>query len=324
MPRTSESSLWPACVAPSLALAAGSWCCVSTEPAPSAPLPVCAAPAAGTSPEDAVVRVIGDLGLPGFTLCSGVLIAPRLVLTHLHCVLLPSQIDPSELIPRPLDRPDFGEDLHPWEYTESCVTDAGWGLREDGSFVARLAQPLEPWRLTAAVRRGDTDQQVSAVRRLLLPNAESRCWDAIAALVLEQPLAGHYLPVRLQDSTRVGEPVTVAGFGESSAAPHALRTHVEDVAYEAATEVTPPRSMTLADQICYYEIGGPLTSDLDGALIGVIAHGTGSYCGDPTGATVVTKVAPFRRMLLEAAEASTSLLRTIDLPAPGGALPPCP
>ena len=88
-----------------------------------------------------------------------------------------------------------------------------------------------------------------------------------------------------------------------------LNARVEDVAFAEASAETPPRSVTLTEQVCYFEPGGAVVSSSTGALLAIMAYGTGETCGDPQGRSIATRLAPFGRLLTDAAEAAGSRLR---------------
>jgi Trypsin len=300
-----------------LALALGIACCagcVSTEGDAPGALPLCVAPRSESRPADAVVQVVGDLGRTGKTLCSGVLVAPHVVLTNHLCVVAPVGLRASDLALAEEPPPAFlGYALYSADidYEAYCRSGAVWAPQEDGDLGAWLNDPIDASRLTVKLHRDGQDLETSAVRRVLLPNAGSRCWDALAAVVIEEPLSAGVLPVRLAETSHAGEPATLAGFGFSDDSPYELPTSIASVTFESGNPDAPPRSLLLEDQICVYETGGPLVSDESGEVVGVVAYGTGSTCGDPAGRTIATRLAPFRRLLFEAARAAGEDLRTV-------------
>jgi hypothetical protein len=301
--------------------------CVATDLGAPVVQPLCIAPSTTTATNASVALVDADLQQAGVLECSAVVISPSLVLTNLLCVTLPSALEPSD-VEIPNQRPLLsGTEL--WsaavDYGTNCPAGAGWAAHEDGSFSAQLGPLVDPSSLTVFLSSNDEQIAKSSVRRVLVSHANSRCWDSLAVLVLDEPLGIPSLPVRLDESSHVGEAVTLSGSGRGSVRPYQVSTTIEEVTFEAGDESAPPRSLFVDEQICDFESGGALASAQSGALIGIIAFGTGDYCGDPAGGSIVTRLAPFARMLAEAADSVSELLQ-IEAPSDPRllrALPPC-
>lgn len=278
--------------------------CVATDPGANDVAALCAMPRVERPPNDSAVLVHGSLREAGELDCSGIALTPRLVLSNVLCLVLPAELDLSDL-DMPLGRPSF--DGIPGytgdvDYTGSCASAAGWGPTEDGSFAAWLGASLEPSSFTVQLLRDGQLVASSSVRRVWFPHAGSRCWDTLAALVLEEPLDVTPRAVRLEETSRVGESITLSAFGPSLRVPLERLGEIEAITDQAGDASAPPRSLLLSKQVCNYEPGGGVLSAETGAAIGVIAFGTGDECGDPEGRTIATRIAPFRRLLLDAAQ----------------------
>jgi hypothetical protein len=301
--------------------------CVSTARDDDAPaLPLCAAPATAAGPSPSVVLVTADLENAGLLRCSGVVIAPTLVLTSLACVVLPARVapidvvTPSETAPFSGTRP-LSDGLV--DYSSVCDVDAGWAPREDGRFASRYGVPVPVSALTVSQREPPTET-ITTVRATSSSLADSPCWGALAILVLDVPVDLEPMPLRLDAPTLPGEPVVLSGFGSIGGAyqKHDIVSSVEASTLDAEGGPAPPRSLLLRGGVCDFESGGAVVSQQTGALIGIITSGTGEGCGEGQGYTVALRTAPFRRMLVQAAELAVESLR-VEPSAEGLRWPPC-
>jgi len=300
--------------------------CISTDldTADAGPLCLASESAGSRALADSVVIVNTDLATAGFIECSGVVIAPTLVLTDVLCIVLPIELELQDLVDTPA-RPSFdGRALHraSVDYAE-CAPDASWAPREDGDFSARLGELIDVSTVTVSVLANSLATTTIGIRQAWLAPAEYRCWDDLALLVLEQPIPSPPVSVRLTGTESVGDRVVLGGSGRGMRQPYEVPSTLQAVTFEAAEPAAPPRSLLIDEQVCDFESGGAVTSAETGELIGVIGDGTGDFCGDPSGGTLATRIAPFRRMLLEAARDAGEVLRVAEHDASLPPLAPC-
>jgi hypothetical protein len=285
--------------------------CISTEIAPRDSAPACVAADTAGNLANSVVLVDADLRTAGLIECSGVVIAPTIVVTNLLCVGLPIPLDPTSLDDTPERPSTAGRRLYAADvdYSGDCYWDASWVTREDGDFSARLGEVVEASSLSVSVLRNNETVATVGVRRMVLPNTDSRCWDTIALLVLDGLLSVPALPIRLQEVTSVGERVSLSGSGRGMNQPYEVSSILEAVTFDSGEAGAPPRSLLIDEQVCDFESGGAVAAADSGALIGIIGYGTGTFCGDPAGGTLATRLAPFQRMLMETARDTGEVLR---------------
>lgn len=294
--------------------------CVDTALEAAEPVPVCVAAGPTGDPAGSVVMVRADLREAGQIYCSGVVIAPTLVLTTLLCAVLPAELDFVDLDDptRRLAGGFFRYYMGDVDYLESCRTnDGGWAPVDDGSFSARLGERLEASALSVIVPSGGATDS-SSVSRIIRSRSESRCWDTLAVLVLDRDLGLPLMTLRLEEESFVGESVTMSGIGvvDAEFARVVLPSRIEDITFETGDVVAPPRSLLLEGPICDFQTGGPITSDDTGASIGLIAFETDFSCEDPEAPTIGTRLAPFRRLLIDAARSASETLR-VEAPVDG-------
>ena len=194
--------------------------------------------APSTAMEDFVVRLI-----PG---CSGVLVAPTIVLTARHCVT-------SDLI-------------------------------EIGEFTCTLGtEPTPPQQLKVFIGSEVTTGRLVPVKRILIDFDSTNCRDDVAAVELAEPVMNVATPALLLDALPdVGSQGTIIGWGatdDSGATQHVSRLKGTGaiVGVGAGTFATQGSSRFLDDgyvvmsgvSVCRGDSGGAML-DAKGALIGTI------------------------------------------------------
>jgi len=276
-----------------VALVAGS--CIATDLPDSEPLSLCRV--ANLPPTYPLVEVTGNLGAAGIIRCSGVAITPRLVLTRSACLALPSELGgtiPEESSVAYVGGPrtvfPTGRALDP-----SCAQDGSWFPIEDGAFAARLEEPVQRSSLRVALADASAGDPASGVFGIVGSRATSRCAPDIAVLALDNSLSVGFSPLRLAKATPLGEAVMVVGNATFFA------SQVKQIAAELGGVASPPFSLVLGAQACPRDLGGGVFAAYGGALVGIIGAASGAGCGDPSGETVATLLAPLERLLLDAA-----------------------
>jgi hypothetical protein len=266
--------------------------CVDEQTAPGDNVADCASPGNNLSN---VVFITAGLGDSGVVRCSGIAITRTLIVTALGCVTLPSQLaagDPAG--PGSLDRRSGSIYYAGAAEVDDCVD----GMpTEDGSFSTLYSTPLDPDVFNVYL---DTDRvneigyEVSAL--VLVP--ATRCSDGIALLELPSGIGLEPVPIRGTTAAIDNEPVVLSYISVESG--FALQRNDSLPAPIVATTAGTSRSFELAET-CPQESGGGLFSSRTGALIGIVT----SSAGDPGCQTRArgsgVALAPFRRMLIEAA-----------------------
>jgi hypothetical protein len=213
----------------------------------------------------------------GLLTCSGALVAPNLVVTARHCL--------SGIVSGAYD----------------CAPDGSLVSHDPGAGTYLLSPPKSAIKIQVGDPPADVPSQVVDVIDLKQPDI---CRGDIAFLVLDQPIAKPYLPIR-QTSAMLGEPIVVAGYGYPG-------NMVALGRYERVTSVTAVGAFTNADPAlaipfgtflvgpgpCYGDSGGPSISERTGALVGVysqlrsMAPGLDG-CGDPSAMNTYTMTGSF-------------------------------
>ena len=257
--------------------------CVNTDLDPATSTLECAATPLGTAAaSEAVVLVVQQESRDVSLRCSGVAVAPNLIATALSCVSTP---------------PESG-----------FQCDEGWSPIEAGNFAAWIeppasAEPLSVQR-TRRTPSGELlfDDPID-VLQIVSTRSVSGCTDDLAFLVLAADLAVPRLPVRVESGYHADEPVVVRGVSPESNQSADARVAV--VTDSTGDEVTPPRGLLIDAPTCSRDRGGAVFAERSGALIGLVQWPTGVECGDQT---VALQLAPFRRLLLDAADAAGATL----------------
>jgi hypothetical protein len=235
--------------------------------------------------------------------CSGVLIAPRLVVTSRQCAA--DQSATAEV---------------------GCDRNNGWQPISDAVRSSYLGPSLDV-RGNIAILAGDGAlRTIGLVEEVVSTPARSFCVDDFALLILRDPVEGReVLPVRFEATTRLGEEVRLSGFGGTSApmARRQLPATVLQIVSDRGDVRAPPRSLYLRGQACSFDRGGAVFSPDTGALIGTIVDDPASGCGDREGTTLAVDLSRHADFLLDTAQAHGIELRSeLDPALPDGQRPP--
>jgi hypothetical protein len=279
--------------------------CIDTSLEDAAPVLPCAAPMETAAAAEALVWIRVDLDDAGYRYCSAVAISPRLVLTTYSCVAYPGDLDPeasnaSGQTRFPVDRQTYYD---PAQYQAFCDAAGGWTPREDGSFRARLSEPVALSKIGVG-RPGELDRPTLAVDALIAAGSSSRCSESLALLLLSNELKLVELPLRLDDVAEVGEPILMSGvtWGPGRLVRRDQPGLIGSVTRERGDASIPPQSLLLETSSCSLSRGGPVLSESSGALVALVAWGQSASCDDAgSGTTTALRLAPYRELLLEAA-----------------------
>jgi hypothetical protein len=254
-------------------------------------------------PSDSLVVITVQESLT-YDICPGVVIAPSLVATTASCLF-----------------PEVGEMLN-LDEAPSCNTENG-SPSDEGNFSSWISREYEVDDITVW-SHSVTESSAVPVQRVYTSGTTSRCANDLAIAFVPQGAPGVAAPVRIEDSTYVGEQVTLAALHAptSSIEPNETPAMVERVTTQRGDEIAPPGSLLLGGQVCFFARGGGVFASDTNALIGIILWGSRA-CDDPEGETVAIRLAPLRRFLIEAAnDAQEEPLRAE--PSPSLGLLPCP
>jgi len=285
-------------VCPLLALS-----CVSTDESSARTFALC--PERPSAQASSALVLIRSQMQEGYLRCSGVVIAPTLVVTSLACAFRPSSLGDPDPALRSVST-FFNAAI---DFARVCDPARAWAPVEDGSFAATFGKPLDP--AVMSVYLASDVERTLAVKSVFASGATSPCAPGLALLELEREIAVPALPVRLADGP-LEEAVSLSGHCADG---RYIQTHVQPSRVVARTdqlgsEQAPPWSMLLPGGSLETDIGGAVVSAQTGALVGVIVSGSGSACSalDPGAQTFAVRIAAFRSLLLETARA-----RGIDL-----------
>jgi hypothetical protein len=256
------------------------------------------------SPDDDAVMLLRQVASQGETICTATLVAPNLIVTVRHCVAY--LIDGSykctlrgELVEGPDGAGNLGADVLPSAVEVHTGT-------------------------TASVAAAALGKQIFSTLSL------TACIDDLAFVVLDRNLPGPIAPIRLGRETRVGESVTLIGYGGNSVdvfdwhSSQRMRLADQTIAAvgpdsaEGTVPLVVPRTFELhGPSACSGDSGGPALSQATGAVVGVYSNRLPSNCLDPSAVntyTNLTSFAPLAQRAFAAAGASPML------EAPGAAM----
>jgi hypothetical protein len=310
-----------ACLAAVVAAASVAACVDTDTPRVSSEI-VCISASPAVVDPNAVVKVRAALQ-PAVVRCSGVSVAPTLVVTSLGCVTRPSVAgDPDQLAEVSRAAPTIIPGSV--NYQEVCTRGAAWIPMEDGSFAGRLGKPVDPSNVIVYAR---DDGRAYTVKAIATSGATSQCEGGLAVIILNRPLDVTPLSIRFEENSRIDDRVMLSGYcsSDGDVRPRTLDSRIEAIALGLASDLSPARTLSLAQEVSSFDLGGAVVARETGALLGVIANGTDRDCEElsENGTTVAVRLAPFRRMLLEAAQEAGEELQVEARPNIGDELRTC-
>lgn len=240
----------------------------------------------GDDDHQAVVRVESA----GGGLCSGVLVAPNVVLTARHCI---AELDADKV---------------------RCGANVLVRSR-----VSTTSRP--PSDMVVTVDDGTRAPFTSAVKVIHAPSDDVLCDGDVAALVLDAsvpPTRARPLAMRLDVGVLAGERFTVAGFGKQPDGTVGERHHREGILVERvgprAREDDHPalgaHEIETATAFCQGDSGGPALDPETGSVVAIVSRN--ESCTAPHG-YVFTLISGFRTMIEQAfASAGAGARMTVD------------
>jgi hypothetical protein len=215
----------------------------------------------GLAIDDPLSPVLFERGPQGF--CSAVLVAPTLALTARHCV--------ADLTPGDVECTSLGE-LAP--------SSPGGALAPDD-----LPSAISFYTAAHVIQAYAMAPPDATAAQIFSTQSPNTCRDDLAFVVLTQAIPGlSPLPIRLEGSTRLGENVSIWGYGltdEAGAIPSLRVRHGAQIvgigpdAPTLLTQAAPVRAVRLGpgSLTCNGDSGGPIVSDVTGAVLAVVSFG---------------------------------------------------
>jgi hypothetical protein len=267
--------------------------CVSTDGTSQSTFALC--PDGATAPAASSLVLIKSQMAEGSLHCSGIVIAPTLVVTSLACAYRPSSLED----PEPTSRSQSAFYDAAIDLDRICDRARGWTPREDGSLASTFGKPLDP--SVMRVYLASDPASTLEVRRVFASGAASPCAPGLALLELERQIEAPSLPLRFEDPAPQ-DALWLEGHCLEGRylLPREQPSSVAALASGVGNEQAPPWSMLVEGSSLGTDIGGAVVAPT-GALVGVIVSGSGLACADAGGPTFAVRISAFRKLLLETA-----------------------
>jgi hypothetical protein len=208
-------------------------------------------------------------GAPVLKIASGTLVAPNLLLTALHVVTR----NPSNV--------PFTCDAH--------------GRDPSGGKGSLLGPSVAPGKVAVFAGPKPNTEPLAYGRRIISSDSPTICQNDIAFVVLDRALDLSTMPIRRDEPARVGDALTVIGFGAEVTATETVRSE-RDVAVTAVGQWL--RTFTVGEGPCEGDSGGPAVSRA-GELVGVFSS-VAVDCHGASAAAKYTDVSYFARLAEQA------------------------
>jgi len=202
------------------------------------------------------------IDIAGDGLCTGVLVAPYVVMTARHCVSYTvSAPDCWSLLPQV-----FGE-------------------RDAASLSILVGNDV--WTATTAAWG----------RELIVPPGDRLCDGDIAFIVLDREVEGVApLEVELEAEVQAGQELRAVGFGRRGGGKSSGRKYVRE---HVPVVDTSAFEFLVGEATCSGDSGGPALDETTGSVIGVVSRG-GPACEGPHVHNIYTRADPFASLLFDA------------------------
>lgn len=231
----------------------------------------------------------------GMSMCTGSLLAPKLVLTARHCVAKTAESAACDEQGNPIGSGGVSGDNDP----STLYVFTGTKLPFGQSHVTPAATGAQ------IVDDGSTNL----------------CNHDIALLVLDKEIIDMpIIPVRVDSDVQEGELVTSVGWGvtDKESTP-SVRQQRAEVAIKVVGPAkssgfpVPPNEFEVGESICSGDSGGPAIADT-GAVVGIVSRGgngqqpdqnnPSATCVGTSASNLYTKLSPFKDLLLQAYDAA--------------------
>jgi hypothetical protein len=244
--------------------------------------------------EDNVVFLQGSLGNHGTISCSGVLITRTLVATSLGCTMVPNSLATVYGSGEPAE--STGRIYRSAEAEANCSADT---VVEDGSFSGLYGEPIAADRFVVHLHSEhvlrDPGRAVSEVLRA----GATRCSAGLALLQLSFGVGAQARPLRLADEPSSEEPLLLRYLSVQD--DFTLERSELPVALGVPASTGSAHTLALSET-CPDQSGAALSSATTGALVGLLDSSLAAPECSSTGPGTAVRLAPFRRLLIEAAE----------------------
>lgn len=234
---------------------------------------------------DAVVQLI--TGPDHNRICSGTVVAPRMVITARHCIA--PYVDGSY----------------------QCNAEGGYNetFPRSPPDAGSVGQAYAPELVEVRIGQHPGDEEPALGEKIYIVPTNTICKNDIAIVRVDRDLPVTPRPMRLKEPTFPGELVTVVGYGLTFT-PVPGRHERHDVEIQAVGKSTLypvgkgayDRTFRLGQAACPGDSGGPTLSDR-GAVLGVFSIIVND-CNSPAALNFYTQLAPFRDFIEDAFEDS--------------------
>jgi hypothetical protein len=238
-------------------------------------------------PADNAIVLLRHAATGTETVCSATLVAPNLIVTSRHCV------------------------AYTTEAGYKCTPSGELVEGPDGGGHIGVDVPAEAIEIHSGPQ--PSAAPVALGKQIISTLSLTSCLDDFAFVLLDRDVDAPVAGLRIGKQTRVGDTVTLVGYGAQDNGAFDWHTQLRkkapnqiidavgpDSAQGIVPEVVPRTFDVRGPSVCFGDSGGPALSEKTGAVVGVYSNSSSSDCTSPGRENTFVNTSPFEKLALQA------------------------